>query len=749
MQGESAKRIDEMFAVAAHQHRAGQLKEAERLYRQILQENPQHADTLHLLGVLSLQGGRNDVAVDFITKAIAENDRVPSFYNNLGNALKGLGRLQQAALSYEKALALRADSPDALYNLAVTQQELGRLDQAAAAYRRVVAVRPDHAAAHSNLGNILHAQGKLDAAAACYERALQFQPDFLPALVNRGNVLKAQGKLDAAILSYRRALSISPGYAEAHNNLGIALFESGKLDEAVDSYGRALSFKPGYAEAHRNLGNALKEQGHPAEAVACYRRALEIEPHDPEARLGVAIAAIPIFSGSIAESAGACQAFAQSLDDLRQWSLEVPARLGKSIGSNQPFYLAYRPSNVTAALSRYGDLLCAAAAEYRPQRLQASRLAAPRTRLRLGIVCGQIRRHHPVWEVLLRGIVAHMERNRFEIFLYHTGSIVDDETEWARSKVDRFVQGPKATAAWLEEIDHDGPDIIFYPEVGMDPAACALAALRLAPLQAASWGHPVTTGLPTIDLYFSAELLEHPQAELHYRERLIRLPGTGACTESPSACAQRWAGPDKPNDVVRFALCQQPIKFDPADDILLARIAKAVGRCEFWLVAPVKLHWATLRLEDRLAAAFRAAGLDPAAYLRVSPWLRREQFLGFLDAMDVYLDCPAFSGYTTAWQALHRGLPIVTLEGEFLRQRLAAGLMRQAGLVDGIASSRNQYVESAVALAQECRDLDLKSSRRNAIKDAAPKADGNLSVVAAFERALLAAWATQPVVQSP
>src|SRR5271165_156835 len=141
MQGESAKRIDEMFAVAAHRHRAGQLKEAEHLYRQILQANPQHADTLHLLGVLSIQGGRNDIAVDLISKAIAENDRVPSFYNNLGNALKGLGRLQQAALSYEKALALKPDSPDALFNLAVTWQELGRLDLAAAAYRRVIDAR--------------------------------------------------------------------------------------------------------------------------------------------------------------------------------------------------------------------------------------------------------------------------------------------------------------------------------------------------------------------------------------------------------------------------------------------------------------------------------------------------------------------------------------------------------------------------------------------------------------------------------
>jgi protein O-GlcNAc transferase len=736
--------IEETFAAAAHQHRSGQLKEAERLYQQILQAQPRHADALHLLGVLSHQLGRNDAAADFIAKAIAENDRVSSFHNNLGNVLRALGRLEQAVTSYERALALKPDSVEALYNLAVTEQDRGKLDVAATAYRRVIHGKPDHAAAHSNLGNILHAQGELDDAAACFERALRLRPDFLPAQINRGNVLKAQGKPDEAILSYRRALTIAPDYAEAHNNLGIVLLEQGRLDEAVESYRRALSLQPSYAEAYRNLGNALKEQGKMQEAVDCYRRALSIAPNDAEARLGLAIAAIPILAASVAESMGTVQAFARSLDQLALWNKDVPGKLGKSVGSNQPFYLAYRPSDVTTSLSRYGDLMCAAAAEYWPRRVQSRPFGlSPRDRIRIVIVCAQIRRHHPVWEILLRGIIAHMQRTRFEIILYHTGSLADDETVWAKSRVDRFVQGPKSTAEWLKDFNRDLPDVIFYPEIGMDPATCALAALRLAPLQAASWGHPVTTGLPSIDLYFSAELLEQARADDHYCEKLVRLPGSGVCTELPNITAQRWEGPGKPGGVVRYALCQQPIKFDPADDLLLARIAKTLGRCEFWLASPTKLCWATPRLQDRLAAAFRAEGLNPDAYLRVTPWLRREQFLGFLDEMDVYLDCPAFSGYTTAWQAVHRGIPIVTLEGEFLRQRLAAGLMRQIGIVDGIASSHDEYVELAVRFGRESKNCEDRTARRRAIKRAAPAADGNLSAIAEFERALIEAAAAQ------
>jgi len=342
--------------------------------------------------------------------------------------------------------------------------------------------------------------------------------------------------------------------------------------------------------------------------------------------------------------------------------------------------------------------------------------------------------------MILRGLIANLNTRQFEIFLYHTDATVDEETNWARAQVARFVQGPKPLEHWLTEIAEARPDVIFYPEVGMDPNACTLAALRLAPLQIAGWGHPITTGLPTIDWFVSAELLESRNAEQHYREKLIRLPGTGVHTEFPTLQKEHWGGPDRRKDVVRFALCQQPVKFDPEDDVLLARIAKAVGAAEFWLATPGNMPWTAVKLRARISAAFRAEGLDPERYLRATTWLPRKQFLSFLDEMDIYLDCPAFSGYTTAWQALHCGLPIITLEGPYLRQRLAAGLLRQVGATDGIALSREQYVAAAVGWANECRDAGRWAARRLELRRAAPRADGNRSAILAFEQKLREAF---------
>jgi predicted O-linked N-acetylglucosamine transferase (SPINDLY family) len=121
------------------------------------------------------------------------------------------------------------------------------------------------------------------------------------------------------------------------------------------------------------------------------------------------------------------------------------------------------------------------------------------------------------------------------------------------------------------------------------------------------------------------------------------------------------------------------------------------------------------------------------------PWLPRQTFLRFLAAMDIYLDCPAFSGYTTARQAVHCGLPIVTLEGPFLRQRLAAGLLRQIGQNEGIASHEEEFREIAVRWAEEWRQPGRWAKRRALLRQAAAQTDGNTMAIRAFEQTLIVA----------
>jgi len=236
-------------------------------------------------------------------------------------------------------------------------------------------------------------------------------------------------------------------------------------------------------------------------------------------------------------------------------------------------------------------------------------------------------------------------------------------------------------------------------------------------------------------------LIEGEGAQDHYGEKLVCLPGTGACTEPLeldfSLFDKNLPFADQKSDCVRFVICQRPFKFDPEFDNLLANVAKRCLPCQIYLLKDAEFPWASDIVYSRLSKALGREGVDPAECLVVVPWLSREQFFGMLDEMDIYLDMPAFSGYTTAWQAVHRGIPIVTLEGEFMRQRLAAGLLRKIEQTETIAQTEEEYIEIAGRLAKECRDPDLRAKRRAAIKAAAPKADHDVSVVRAFEKTLI------------
>lgn len=738
MSGPDTTGIHERFIAAVGQHRVGRLAEAERAYRQILAEAPQHADALHMLGVVAHQTGRNDEAIALIRQAIDRKPGVPALQNNLGNALKAGGRLEEAEAAYRRALELQPDHAEAHYNLGIALHARAAFAEAIASFQRALRSRAGHPQTHYALGNALREHGRTEEALSAYRRALSLAPGYAEAHLNSGNILKALGRTGEAAAAYQQALADKPDFAEAHRNLGAALLELGRPEEAAAACLRAIEINPRYGEAHCTLGHALRDCGRKEDAEAAYRRAIDVEPDCAEARLGLLVAAVPLIAESPEESASAASVFLQRLEELRVWTRAHPGKLGAATGRAQPFHLPYGHRDVTAALCAYGDFICTEAAM--PPRVERLGRAAPeprRDRVRIALISGQVRRH-PVWDVIARGIVSEIDRDRFELFIYHTGALTDEETAWARLRADRFVQGPMRRSAWLEQVAQDRPDVIFYPEVGMDPMTCALAALRLAPVQAAAWGHPVTTGLPSIDFFLSGELLEPLGAEAHYREKLLRLPGTGVCTEWHDPPSQPWGAPDRKAGVVRFALCQQPIKVDPADDRLLARIAQAAGPCELWLAAPKNLPWAAPRLRARIAAAFREKGLDPEAHLRTLGWLSPGAFSDFLDSMDIYLDCPAFSGYTTAWQAIHRGLPVVTLAGKFLRQRLAAGLLAHAGVTEGVADSADGYVETAARWAEEAR-TDHWVARRAALRRAATGVDDNRAAIRALEAHLLAA----------
>jgi tetratricopeptide (TPR) repeat protein/SAM-dependent methyltransferase len=272
-----------LFATAVRHHQAGQLAQAESGYRQILAIDKDHVDSLHFLGVLAHQVGRNDAAVELIGKAIALNQRIPECHYNIGLAYRALGRMDDAIAHNRRAIELRRDYAEAHLNLGNTLNEQGQLDEAARCYDRVIELKPDHVEAHYNLGNVLTAQGKLGEAVAYFERAIELKPDYAQAYNNLGTALRARGWTDEAAERHEQAIKIDPALVEAYVNLGTVHLAQGKWDEALALFHQALARNPAYAEAHNNIGFALMTQGNLAEARDRFQQALSLKPDLVEA----------------------------------------------------------------------------------------------------------------------------------------------------------------------------------------------------------------------------------------------------------------------------------------------------------------------------------------------------------------------------------------------------------------------------------------------------------------------------------
>jgi len=244
--------IQEALNQAIQHHRAGRLQEAEIIYRQILSAQPNDPDALHLLGVIAHQQKQNQTAIELISKAIAINPGMTLYHNNLGMALKDLGRMDDAIKSFQKAVDLKPDFIGAQFNLGKTLLECGRLDQAIAALNKVIGINPNEWGALNSLGIALRQQRKPEEAAKAFHAAIRIKPDYYEAYNNLGNALRDQRRFEEAAEAYRATLRIRDDLAEPHNNLGTILQAQGYIVQAIGEFHKAVELKPDYAGAASN-----------------------------------------------------------------------------------------------------------------------------------------------------------------------------------------------------------------------------------------------------------------------------------------------------------------------------------------------------------------------------------------------------------------------------------------------------------------------------------------------------------------
>jgi protein O-GlcNAc transferase len=628
----------------------------------------------------------------------------------LAECVEEAGDKRRAIGELQRAIDLNPQLVQAHRYLGVLLADVGEFETATECFKRALSLDPKHPEAWNNLGNALRALGRLADAEAAYLRALALKPAYPRAECNLALLQRDQGRADLAEATLRACLAREPPAAPfrpALNALAGILRQRGALDEAAELYLRSARMVPDDSAAEMlNLGNVLTERNDPVQARKAFAHALRLRPRNLRAALALHLT-LPMIYESATGVLEARAAFEQGLVALER---DVDAIVGQSSWEEvadglqwSNFFLAYQGEDDKALQARYAALAARALDRAGPEwRSPMAGKAVSGRRIRIGFAssflkAGTVGQYFARW-------ITDLDPASFEVYFYHLRAGDDEVTVEIGERADAFrmFAGADARPAKIAPaIRADRLDLLLYPELGMDQTAFALAAMRLAPRQYCAWGHPVTTGHPTIDGYFSCAAMEPADGESHYTEKLIRLLGIGT----------RFRRPTLPEPIEREAyslprdatllLCPQSLfKIHPDNDALFARVLIANPKAVMVLFAG--RHPAiTDQFMRRLARCFEQHGLPIRERTRVLPQLPHEEYLAVSLACDAMLDTMRWSGGQTSVDALNCGLPIVTLPGSMMRGRQSAGMLSLLDLHELIAADADDYARIATRLCQD------------------------------------------------
>ena len=394
------------------------------------------------------------------------------------------------------------------------------------------------------------------------------------------------------------------------------------------------------------------------------------------------------------------------------------------------FLLAYHGENDVHLQALFGRWLTECLSKLLPE-LTTAPLPPKRARPRLVMVSSYFHECTIGW--YFASWVETLAEQNWELILVHTSLDHDALSE----RLARFAHATITLCGTLAEnasaLRDLAADIILYPELGMDRDVMALAALRLARRQVCAWGHPVTSGLPTIDVFLTCEEMEPVNFREHYTERVIMLPKLGTrylSPQIPSPLRRQQMG--LPEQRTLYLVPQTLFKLHPDTDSILVEIVRRDPEALFVLFelsppSPI------VRVNERLMQALAPVSREPRRHLHWFAECSRDNYLRINLACAVMVDGLHWSGGNTALDALHCGLPVVTCPGPYMRARQSAAMLRALDCAELIVHSPEALAHMAVTVAH---DSQLRTSLVARIRAHLPGLTQSDAPLKALNRAL-------------
>ena len=706
---------DEIFALALQNHKRNNLKIAKKLYSKTLKSNPYYKGVYINLGILHNQLGEHQKAMSCYEKTIQIQPNNSAAFNNLGSTHKELGEYQKAMSCYEKAIQIDPNYADAYYNLGIIFNKLEEHQKAKNCYEKAIQIQPNNSAAYNNLGIILNELEEHQKAMSCYEKAIKIQPNNSVVFNNLGSTYKELEEYQKAMSCYKKAIKINPNYVNAYFNLGIILNKLEEHQKAMNCYEKSIQINPNYIDAHNNLGILYNQLGEHQKAINCFEKAIKIEPENLTSHW-LSMNTFPIIYKNFEEIEHYRERFIKSikkvdllLDNKSKYSKK---QLINSINSCTNFYLHYQGKDILELQKHYAHLIEKITQGIYQEFHKERKKNISSKYIKIGFVSSLFKIHTVT--KLFKNWILKLDQKYFKRFVYYAGNKFDHNTNEIKENVDYFFNHTDVDRL-INQISQDNLDVLIYLDIGMKPIIQILSSLRLAPIQCNTWGHPVTSGLKNIDYFFSSELMEGQNSQKHYSENLIMLPNLGINYDFPDLSNIKKINILKRPNTTVFLNLQSLFKLLPQDDHIYLDILKKNSNCCFWFIDGKKNSIISSIFKERISRLFKKEGYDFEKYSYFHPRCSQEEFFGLVEESDIILDSFNWSGGNTSLEAISLNKPIVTYPSDFMRGRHTCAILKILNIEETIATSKKNYVEIAVKLANDknFRNLVVNKIKKN------------------------------------
>jgi protein O-GlcNAc transferase len=740
---------DEEFQRALSALQTGNLKDAERRFKNLVRDKPQDVAALNLLGLVLGRLGRNVEAVDSYDRALALAPNSFESWFGRGMTLIAAARHQDAIASFDRAIAAKPDITQVHLLRAKLLTDLDRYDEALAGVDKLLAMVPGLAEAWLGRSNILFEVKRYDEALAACERALALTPSLTEAWHGRGNVLNELKRHDDALAAYDKALALNPHFAGAWHGRGNVLGELKCHDDALAAYDRALALRPDLVEAWLGRGNISTGLNRYNEAFTAFDRALAINPGLAEAWLGRGNVflqlnqhhdALIAYDKALSLSAGLAEAWVgrgNVFAGLKQFDnalaaydralalkpdvkyvkgdrLHAKLHLGDwtdLVGEVSALVSAVREGNPASAPFPFLSIASSLSDQWQCSKCfiadQPSFPAIWRgevyfhDRIRVAYLSADFHEHATAY--LMAGLFEHHDKSRFETTAISFGP--DDGSPMRsriRSAFDDFIDvqqmGDDEVARLIRRREIDiAVDLKGFTR----DCRFGILARRAAPIQINYLGYPGTMGADCIDYILADPTIIPDDHWPFYREQVVWLPDSYQANDGKRLIAERVPTRQQcalPEAAFVFCCFNNTFKISPEVFSVWMRLLCAKQNSVLWLLEANS----TVSINLRREAEKHSVSSDRLIF---APRLPLADHLARHRNADLFLDTLPYNAHTTASDALWAGLPVLTCLGATFAGRVAASLIKAVGLDELITHSLEDYEALALKIASDPSSL--------------------------------------------